>query len=294
MTTQTWVSAIAHSNDTDFRAWGSELSGKFAAAGLVKHTDTGQINWATVTRPAANTAGGFEIWRFDDSLQATAPIYLKIEYGTGISATIPQIWLTVGTGSNGSGALTGTVSGRNTISYSSATLAGNFPSYLCVSEGFVGLLFKAGAAGASTGFAFFAVSRAHAASGAATGDGVFVLWGANGSSIVCNSQSIRTATAPEAYTASTVYTCVPAQPVGSLVGDDYQVYPVIGISPRAYVLPTLATVILTEVPPATSFQVAMAGPAPRTLISVGGGFRPAVVGTGPGAMSTYGIAMLWE
>lgn len=294
MTTQTWVSAIAHSNDADFRAWGSELSAKFVAAGLVKHTDTGQINWSTVTRPAANTAGGFEIWRFDDSLQGTAPIYLKIEYGTGVSAAYPQIWLTVGTGTNGSGTLNGTVSDRNTVAFSGAVSAGNYPSYLCVAAGFVGLIHKAGASGSSTGFAFFAVSRTHDTAGDATGNGFFVLWGGNATSAVSNSQSVRTAATAAAYTASNVYTCVPAQPVGSLVGADYQVYPVMGIWPRVYVLPTLATVISSEVPAGTTFQVAMVGASNRTLIAVGSGFRCVVVGTGPGVIGTYGLAMLWE
>lgn len=294
MTTQTWVSAIAHSNDADFRAWGSELSAKFAAAGLVKHTDTGQINWATVTRPAANTAGGFELWRFADSLQATAPIYLKIEYGTSTSANFPQIWLTVGTGTNGSGTLNGTVSDRNPVAFSGAVSAGNYPSYLCVAPGFVGLLHKAGASGSWTGFAFFAVSRTHDTAGAATGNGFFVLWGGVNANSICNSQSIRTAATAAAYTASNVYTCVPAQPVGSLVGADYQVYPVMGISPGVYVHPTLATIIASEVPVGTTFQVAMVGASTRTLIAVNSGFRCVVVGTGPGVIGTYGLAMLWE
>lgn len=294
MTTQTWVSAIAHSNDADFRAWGSELSAKFAAAGLVKHTDTGQINWSTVTRPTANTAGGFEIWRFDDPLQATAPIYLKLEYGTGINATYPQIWLTVGTGTNGSGTLNGTVSDRNPVAFSNAVTAGNYPSYLGVAPGFVGLLLKAGASGASTGFAFFAVSRTHDTAGAATGNGFFVLWGGVSGIPICNSQSIRTAATAAVYTASNVYSCVPAQPVGSLVGADYQVYPIMGIWPRVYVLPTLATIISSEVPVGTTFQVAMVGASNRTLIAVNSGFRCVVVGTGPGAVGTYGLAMLWE
>lgn len=294
MTTQTWVSAVAHSSDADFRAWGSELSGKFAAAGLVQHTDTGQINWSTVTRPGNNTAGGYEIWRFNDSLQGAAPIFLKIEYGTGSSTAYPQIWLTVGTGTNGAGTLNSTVSDRNTVAFSGAVSAGNYPSYLCVAAGFVGLLHKAGASGSSTGFAFFAVSRTHDTAGAATGNGFFVLWGATTNTIVCSSQSVRTTATAATYTASNIYTCVPAQPAGSMVGADYQVYPVMGIWPRVYVLPTLATIVSSEVPAGTTFQVAMVGSTNRTLISVNSGFRCVVVGTGPGAIGTYGIAMLWE
>lgn len=294
MTTQTWTSAVAHANDAEFRAWGSELSAKLADAGLVKHTDTGQINWATVTRPAANTPGGYEIWRFADALQATAPIYLKIEYGTGGGVTFPQIWLTVGTGTNGAGTLTGTVSDRNTICFNSVPAAGNYPSYLCVAANFVGVCWKSGAAGSATGQGFFAASRTFDAAGAATGDGFFVIWGATGNSVVCLAQSVRTAETAVKYTASTLYSIVPMQVVGSVVGADFQAYPVMGITPRSFVLPTLATVIASEVPAGTTFDVAMVGATDRTLLSVGSGFRPVTVGTGPGAISTYGLAMLWE
>lgn len=294
MTTQTWISAGAHGSDAEFRAWGSELSGKLAAVGLVQHTDTGQITWATVARPAANTAAGFEIWRFNDALQGAAPIYLKIEYGTLNAATVPNIWLTVGTGTNGAGTLTGTVSDRNTTCFTIAPAAGNFPSYLCAAPNFVGLCWKSGAAGATGGQAFFAVSRTFDSAGAATADGFFVIWGSVNNSTVCLAQSVRTAAMAVKYTASALYSIAPMQPVGSLVGADFQVYPVLGITPRAFVLPTLATVIASEVPAGTTFDVAMVGATARTLLSVGSGFRPVTVGTGPGTISTYGIAMLWE
>lgn len=294
MTTQTWTSPVQHTTDAEFRAWGSELSDKLAAAGLIKHTDTGQIFWATVARPAVNTAAGFEIWRFDDALQATAPIYLKIEYGTFSSATVPNIWLTVGTGTNGAGTLTGTVSDRNTVCFSGAVSAGNFPSYLCAAPNFVGLLWKSGSSGASGGQGFFAVSRTFDTSGAATADGFFVIWGAVNASTVCLAQSVRTAATAVKYTASSLYSVVPMQVIGSLVGADYQVYPVLGITPRAFVLPTLATVISTEVPAGTTFSVAMVGATARTLLSVGSGFRGINVGGGPGTIATYGLAMLWE
>jgi hypothetical protein len=38
-------------------AWGSGIAAQIAAMGLVQTSDTGQINWATVTRPAINTFG---------------------------------------------------------------------------------------------------------------------------------------------------------------------------------------------------------------------------------------------
>lgn len=62
--------------DAAFRTWGLAYNAKLAAAGLVQTADTGQIDWATVLAATAiNTVQGYEIWRFDDALQATVPVF---------------------------------------------------------------------------------------------------------------------------------------------------------------------------------------------------------------------------
>lgn len=102
--------APINTNATTFRAWGSAISAALAALGFVQTADTGQINWATVAAPTASgQVMGYEVWRFADSLQSTAPIFFKIQYGSnGGAASQPQMTFTVGTGSNGSGTITGT------------------------------------------------------------------------------------------------------------------------------------------------------------------------------------------
>lgn len=106
-----------NTSDATFRLWGAGISAKLALMGLVQTADTGQINWTTVTRPlAANTVMGYEIWRFADALQATAPVYLKIEFGSGGVTLAPGVWITIGTASNGAGTLTGQLSTRAQIS----------------------------------------------------------------------------------------------------------------------------------------------------------------------------------
>lgn len=97
----------AISDDTEFRDWGSAFNGLLDSIGWVQTADTGQIDWGTVTKPAQGTAAGYEIWRLDDALQATAPIFLKIEFGARSDGGW-ALWITIGTGSNGSGSLTGT------------------------------------------------------------------------------------------------------------------------------------------------------------------------------------------
>jgi len=162
MTTQTWTTNVDHTTDAGFRAWGSELSSKFLAAGLTQTADTGQVNWVTVLRPAINTDGGYEVWRFNDTQQATAPIFIKVFYGTAGTATFPRIRIQVGTASNGTGTVSGTGS-ANTITITANTAISavtNYVSYLCYAPGFLGLSWKVGGtATANEHYALFAIGR---------------------------------------------------------------------------------------------------------------------------------------
>src|SRR3954452_19330861 len=96
-------------NDAEFRTWGSAIGPQIAAMGLVQTADTGQINWATVLRPGLNTSAGYEIWRFADALQATKPVFIRIEYGIAAVTDRMRIIARVGTATDGAGTLTGQV-----------------------------------------------------------------------------------------------------------------------------------------------------------------------------------------
>ena len=128
-------SVYSSSSDADFRTWVAEIITGLLAAGLVQTSDTGQINTSTVLRPGTNVVAGYAIFRFDDTLQTTAPIYLKVEFGTGSTTSAPLINWTVGTGSNGSGTLTGPTSGFGGRSSTAPT--GTRPSYFTHGEGFL-------------------------------------------------------------------------------------------------------------------------------------------------------------
>lgn len=105
---------MGFTTDAEFRTWGSTISGELANMGLVQTADTGQINWTTVLKPTVlNQVMGYEIWRFADALQATAPIFVKLEYGSSGTGTRAAIWVQVGVTTNGAGTLTGAKSTRN-------------------------------------------------------------------------------------------------------------------------------------------------------------------------------------
>lgn len=107
MANKVWTETWQHSSDATFRLWGAAISLALSDVGMVQTTDTGQINWGTVTRPAINTDGGYQMWRFNDTLQATKPIFLKLFFGTGAATSYPRLIAQVGTGTNGDGTLTG-------------------------------------------------------------------------------------------------------------------------------------------------------------------------------------------
>lgn len=100
---------INHSTDAAFRVWGSAINAALAAVGLTQTSDTGQVNWTTVTRAGTNADAGYEIWRFNDTSQASRPIFLKVRYGTSSAADRVRFRIDVGEGSNGSGSLTGAI-----------------------------------------------------------------------------------------------------------------------------------------------------------------------------------------
>jgi hypothetical protein len=118
MATKTDNTIIA-ANDTDahFRAWAQFIHDVFALPSCwVNTSDTGQINLTTVVKPAAaNTSQGYEIWRMNDTLQSTKPVFIKIEYGSGPAAATPAYWLTIGIGSDGAGTITGILFARTQV-----------------------------------------------------------------------------------------------------------------------------------------------------------------------------------
>lgn len=176
MATFTTAFSLTQTTDALFRVWGSGFAAAWAALGWVQTGDTGQINWLTVTRPlAANTKMGYEIWRFNDALQATSPVFVRIDYGSGSATNNPRMWLTWGTGTDGAGNMNpgsletftigraGSDTTVRTAYFSGGTGRGCFFTGLNVA--------------ASVGCFGFGVERTKDAAGADTGDGLLLIYG---------------------------------------------------------------------------------------------------------------------
>lgn len=114
MSTHDSLGVFDHSSDATFRVWIIKIHTMLTDIGLVQTSDTGQVNTATVTKSGStNTDAGFSVWRFNDTLQATVPIFIRFNFGNGDSTSRPRITFEVGAATNGSGTLSGLGSGTS-------------------------------------------------------------------------------------------------------------------------------------------------------------------------------------
>lgn len=135
MAKQTFSITATSATDSDFRLWGSTLSGALSAL-LTKVTQSGEINWSTVLKPASSSASqGFEVFRFNDALHATYPVYIKFEYGSGSSATVPSLWMTIGKTIDGSGTVGAVLQSRVQVLQSGNATATPYSSYASSLDG---------------------------------------------------------------------------------------------------------------------------------------------------------------
>lgn len=160
--------------DATFRAFMKDFSDSLKAAGATATSDTGQIDFTTVTKPAnANTFVGYEVFKLTtDTKDSTLGLRFKIEYGSGSAAANPALAITVGTGSDGAGAINGTIGTRRTFPAQSGLTTGT--TYTCGGDGrliFVGQ-WNAGASGVNSNWIFI-IERLRDNTGALTADGIY-------------------------------------------------------------------------------------------------------------------------
>lgn len=279
MAVATYTSNMNTLTDAAFRVWGKELSDTMQALGLVKTTDTGQVNWATVLRPAANTAGGYEIYRFSDALQATAPVFIRISYGIGPNTNMPMCWVSVGTGTTGGGTLNGFTTpvaqafhGRTSMTPPQNTL---YPTKVCVLPGYLMVCFKLNTAPTSPiCWGFFMVSRTcDPATGANTGDGVslYHYYGDTNTALgfVARHLNLSTGRLIPAATWNENHHAVPFGITNSLVDGEAQLFRHVGVYPQAFYNNYICTYLKTEIAEMTEFSAKLVGDTARNYLALG-------------------------
>lgn len=290
MTTATDTSVVDQTSDAGFRAWGVALNSLLAAVGLVQTADTGQINWASVTRAATNTAAGYEIWRF-----ANSALYLKLEYGSGSTTSTPMAWVTVGTGSNGSGTLTGQTSTRTTwlINATAASTATTYTSYACHVTGGFSLVFKQNSVNSSVNpMGLLVVGQTVDSTGTITSTGYGVLVQGTAGNNGPRFQSVRTAATATTFAANSQYAQVVGDVTSSLVGANIQAYYVWLNVPDTQPFLWANVYIVAEITENNTFSVAMVSSSSHTYLAIGA--AGAVAQFAGQSASSYGFGVIYE
>lgn len=165
------------------RAWGSSISSLFSGAGLVKTSDTGQVDWTTYTFSgfSSNSVNviGYEVWKFNDSLQATKPVFLRVEYlNSNTIQPSDNFWvrITVCTSTDGAGTAAGItytcfVTSDARASSSDIGFTGAVAAFSSGDGSYLTLVLGP-PSGTSPGEGLFYIDRTRDSSGAITGEGV--------------------------------------------------------------------------------------------------------------------------
>jgi len=185
MTTYSTNTRIRHDSDANFREWMNEFHTALTTVGAVQTADTGQINMATATRAGVNSDAGYSIYYMNDSLHGTAPVYFKLYWGTAAATDRARLRLEIGTGSNGTGSITGGDASVRTISSNSSSSLSTdttYPLYACMARGALWIASKIGRPSASYAYMGFGIFRNCDATGAADSTGIFCMYHGAGSS----------------------------------------------------------------------------------------------------------------
>jgi hypothetical protein len=294
MTTRTYSSPYDVSTNAHFQAAGSELSSNLAGAGLIQTADAGQINWSTAVPNGGNPNIfiGYEMWSLPDG-----SLHIRLDYNQAGSQQF-GIQVTVGTGSDGNGNLTGTTSSASPTwsGYSIGSINNlAYTTYICVTNDFLGVIHKAnstlGNPGNKHSGAFF-VGKTTDANGAGNGVGFYLIAQHSGAGNQWTLENVKTSgTNPRSLGQNVWYSVVPSALVSSVTDEgDQQAFQVWLTMPQVLPCMHMATVIRTEVPFGTVFQTAMVGTTPHSYMAVYDNEGTPFATNG----SNYGPAMLWE
>lgn len=323
MTTATTSTALAHSSTATFQAWVNEICTQLiTTCGITQTSDTGQC-WspgggATCAYTATiNSSQGYVILRFNDTLQATVPVFIKLEFGTAQTALAPGLWITVGTGSSGAGVINGTVMTRVASAYGIAPISTttNYSSYFTYNStyGFLAIAFKQGSTGGTqpaVSMMGFVVSRGSTSTGAANSDAVFLM--SVNSSATFPGGALGTVQSLS-YSTSIVYppvlsngtfwnggTAYGQTNIAVLSGMNNVIVPVYYMAPTITISGVVGVINNGATNYGNTFTAAILGSTVLTFLNVGGLFGPNLSGSnltagGNGAATnSSGLAILWQ
>ena len=152
------------------RAYVALFETVLTAGGWIQTADTGQTaSGSFIAGTTLLTSNGYQVWRMNDALQGSFPVFVKLEWGTGVATNSFGMWITIGTGSNGSGTITGILGARMALS-ANTVYASSVPSYVSATSSRL-TAYCSYDTGALVGV-FFDLERSKDSTGADTSSGV--------------------------------------------------------------------------------------------------------------------------
>lgn len=338
MTTATTSATISNASTATMNTWIEEVCNAiFTTCGCTQTSDTGQLwspNTATGTLPgSANASAGYVIGKFNDTLQTSYPVFFRLDFGTGAAVADPAMWITVGTGSNGSGTINGTVMTKVACFAAAAwpiSTSTNYSSYYCYNSTygtlFVGMKYASFNAsvpgGPGMGFYLF---RGSSSTGGEADDAINLLSSSNSATGVSAYNSSSGFMQCLSYAKSTVYptTSTGYAPYwftpplfgygGAIAGDSPTIWPCYYMNPAPCISNVLGLVDNGDVNVGTTFTATVIGSTSATYLNTGAltisysigasGGGPAsdmtvtltgLIGSSTTQTNTYGIAVLWQ
>lgn len=295
MTTNTTTAVFDHSTDAGFRAWVAEFHTLISGAGLIQTADLGQINTATVVRPAASTMAGYSCWK----LPGPDPLFFKFQFGAGTTTVRGVIQIQVGEGFNGSGTLTGQTTTNAAASVTNQDIVSPgvalYTSYACVTNDYFGVLFKPNShANNSNAAAAMGIGKTVDATGAATTLGYYICCNANDATTTAQQfiQCVRRTAPAITMLASNRFCTDPTLNQVNSQDDSGNIQIAMHWGTWKQVLPCLYTCTYrtSEISQFATFNVAMVGATAHTYLACGGGSS----NTEAGASQSNKLAIMYE
>jgi hypothetical protein len=295
MPRQTYTSTILHDTDANFRIWGSQFSTALAAC-LTVTSDTGQINWTTVVRAGANTSAGYEMYRFSDTLQATKPVFIKVEYYTGSSTTQPMIRMTVSTGTNGAGTQTGLIA-TTTITNAAVPSANPQTTWICYKDGCFTWQWGQNTGAQAVPHGWGHVERSRDSTGASTGNGLMIS-GMNTNSAATPQISLISYDLSVIGNQGTTGVFIPCLAswisANSSNGAQVNLFNWFCMTPDLFNLIGIFTYKSAEIPGYTELDVALVATTSHHYVCMGGTTSQKLQIGSPTSTGGEGLGLLWE
>lgn len=184
--------------DTDawFRAWAQFIEDTLVTTGgWVVTADTGQTPPGSLIAPTTTSQKrGYRIYRMNDALQPSSPVFIRMDFGSYLNSGFPAIWPTIGTGSDGSGNITNKRWDGGALGSPSWGINNSNPGLACNSFGSANtnrFSFCLWSNASSAAYEFFVtLERSKDALGNDTGDGLLLVYKTPGITPLGQSQYI--------------------------------------------------------------------------------------------------------